>query len=116
MELKDLEKKLKTVQSLKNYQNRVSELENEFFWSEVCQYYNYYHYIYRPRGKESTEVQITQNKGKESENSYQKLKRSQWDRHTCTHGNLIKIFRQAQPSFSIKGEQMFVITRQRWHH
>jgi len=35
----------------------------------------------RPRGKESTEVRITQNKGKESENSYQKLKRSQWDRH-----------------------------------
>ena len=30
-----------------------------------------------PRGKESTEVRITQNKGKESENSYQKLKRSQ---------------------------------------
>ena len=28
----------------------------------------------RPRGKESTEVRITQNKGKESENSYQKLK------------------------------------------
>ena len=25
------------------------------------------------RGKESTEVQITQNKGKENENSYQKL-------------------------------------------
>ena len=33
-------------------------------------------YIYRPRGKESTKVQISQNKGKESENSYQKLKRS----------------------------------------
>jgi hypothetical protein len=28
----------------------------------------------RPRGKESTEVQITQNKGKERENSYRKLK------------------------------------------
>ena len=26
----------------------------------------------RPRGKESTEVRITQNKGKERENSYQK--------------------------------------------
>ena len=33
---------------------------------------------FRPRGKESTEVQITQNKAKESENSYQKLKRSRW--------------------------------------
>ena len=32
--------------------------------------------INRSHGKESTEVQITQNKGKESENSYQKLKRS----------------------------------------
>ena len=33
-------------------------------------------YIYILRGKESTEVRITQNKDKESENSYQKLKRS----------------------------------------
>ena len=32
---------------------------------------------FRPHGKESTEVQKTQNNGKESENSYQKLKRSQ---------------------------------------
>ena len=38
----------------------------------------------RPRGKESTEVRISQNKGKESENSYQKLKRSLKDRHTET--------------------------------
>ena len=30
----------------------------------------------RPRGKESTEVRITQNKGKKRENSCQKLKRS----------------------------------------
>ena len=29
-----------------------------------------------PRGKENTDVRITQNKGKESENSYQKFKRS----------------------------------------
>ena len=35
-----------------------------------------YIYIYRSRGKESTKVQITQNKGMERENSYQKLKRS----------------------------------------
>ena len=40
--------------------------------------------MYRPRGKESTDVLITQNKGKESENSYQKLKRSPQDRHTKT--------------------------------
>ena len=39
---------------------------------------NKINYIIRPRGKENTEVRITQNKGKESENSYQKLKRSRW--------------------------------------
>ena len=33
-----------------------------------------------------------QNEGKESENSYQKLKRSLLDRHTKTHGNLNKFF------------------------
>ena len=33
--------------------------------------------LYRPRGKESTEVRITLDIGKESENSFQKLKRSQ---------------------------------------
>ena len=32
----------------------------------------------RPHGKECTEVRITQNKGKESENSYRKLKSSRW--------------------------------------
>ena len=32
----------------------------------------------RPRGKENTKVRITQNKRKESENSYQRLKRSRW--------------------------------------
>ena len=31
---------------------------------------------FRPRGKESTEVRKSQIKGKESENSYQELKRS----------------------------------------
>ena len=46
---------------------------------------------HKSHGKESAKVQITQNKGKESENSYQKLKRSQWNRHTYTHGNLIEI-------------------------
>ena len=38
-----------------------------------------------PRGKESTEVRKSQIKGKESENSYQELKRSPKDRHTHTH-------------------------------
>ena len=42
----------------------------------------------------------TQNIEKGSENSYQKLKRSQWERHMYTHRNLIEIFRQARPSFS----------------
>jgi hypothetical protein len=48
--------------------------------------------LYRPCGKESTEVRKTQNKGKERENSYQKLKRSPEERHTQTHGNLFEIF------------------------
>ena len=42
-------------------------------------------YLNNPHGKESTEVWITQNKGKESENSYQKLKRSLQERHMQTH-------------------------------
>ena len=57
--------------------------------------------MFRPHGKENTEVRKSQIKGKESENSYQELKRSQKDRHTQTHGNCIKVFRQAGPSFSI---------------
>ena len=36
----------------------------------------------RSRGEKSTEVRKTQNKGKESENSYQKLKFSPEKRHT----------------------------------
>ena len=51
-----------------------------------------YIYIYRPRGKETTEVRKSQIKRKESENSYQELKRSPKDRHTQTHGNCIEIF------------------------
>ena len=58
----------------------------------------------RPRGKESTEVRKSQIKGKESENSYQELKRSQKDRHTQAHGNCIEIFRLARQSFSIERE------------
>ena len=37
-------------------------------------------------------ITILQIKGKESENSYQELKRSQKDRHTQTHGNCLDIF------------------------
>ena len=40
--------------------------------------------LHKPHGKESTEVRISQNKGKESKNSYQKLKKSLKDRHTKT--------------------------------
>ena len=36
----------------------------------------------RPRGKESTEVQITQKMGKERENSYRKMKISPEESHT----------------------------------
>ena len=57
---------------------------------------------FRARGKESTEVRKSQNRVKESENSYQKLKRSPRDRHTKTHVNCIEIFRLARPSFSIE--------------
>ena len=61
-------------------------------------------FIFRPRGKESTEVRKSQIKEKESENSYQELKRSRKDRHTQTHGNCIEIFRQVRPSFSVGRE------------
>ena len=52
------------------------------------------------RRKESTKLRITQNKGKERENSYQKLKRSPNERHIQTHGSLIKICWGSQQSFS----------------
>ena len=65
-----------------------------------------YIYIYRPRGKEGTKVRKSQIKGKESENSYQELTRSLKDRRTQTHGNCIEMFRQAQPSLSIKRENV----------
>ena len=53
------------------------------------------------------DASITQNKGKESENSYQKLKSSWWTGiRTHTHGNKIEIFRQTRPSFSIRRERM----------
>ena len=44
-----------------------------------------------------TEVRKSQIKGKESENSYQELKRSPKDRHTQTHGTCVEIFRQGAP-------------------
>ena len=49
----------------------------------------------RPRGKESTKVRKTQNKGKESENSYKK-------NEEITVG--LKIFQRSWPSFSIRRE------------
>ena len=49
----------------------------DFQISKTCHHETLLMIKNRPRGKESTEVRITQNKGKESENSYQKLKRSQ---------------------------------------
>ena len=70
-------------------------------WSFQCNSESSSH---KPRGKESNEVQKSQIKGKESENSYQELKRSQKARHTQTHGKCIEIFRQARPSFSIGRE------------
>ena len=70
------------------------------------------YYIQDTRGKESIKVRITQNKGKESENSYQKLKKSLQDRHTKPHGNLNEIFRWTLPSFSIRRERMYMSTQQ----
>ena len=52
----------------------------------------------------NTKCKEWQIKGKESENSYQKLKRLLKDRHTQTHENSIEIFRQARPSLSIGRE------------
>ena len=71
----------------------------------------------RPQGKESTKVQITQNKGKESENSYRKLKSLWWTGlRTHKHGNKIEIFWWTRPSFSIRIEQMYVSTQQGWRY
>ena len=60
--------------------------------------------IGRPRGKESTEVRITQNKGKETENSHRKLKswtgtrihtrkqnRNMW-RHPCRVAHIHSLY------------------------
>ena len=59
---------------------------------------------YLPHGKESTKVRITQNKGKESENSNQKLKRSRW---TDTRKKKLKYFdRHGRLSQSEKSECM----------
>ena len=61
---------------------RVSSFYSNFVFIYLI-YFTFYHYI-GPRGKESTEVLITQNKGKERENSYQKLKRSLDESHMET--------------------------------
>ena len=57
--------------------------------------------IIRPHGKESTKVRISQNKGKESENSYQKLKRSLKDRHMETVSRYLDSFHFPFPYFEI---------------
>ena len=57
-----------------------------------------------PCRKESTEVWITQNNGKERKNPYHKLKRSPEERHTQTHGNLFEILQWSQTSFSIRSD------------
>ena len=64
----------------------------------------------KPRGKESTKVRISQNKGKESENSSQKLKRSLWVRHMETvwkyfdkHGHLYQF------SHKLSNDAIFVM-------
>ena len=71
--------------------------------------------VCRPRGEESTEVRISQNNGKESENSYQKLKRSPKDRHTETvsryfdrHGRLF----QSEKSKCLRTHDKDGITRE----
>ena len=51
---------------------------NGAFFSYIIKSYD------RPRGKECTIVRITQNKGKERKNSYQKLKRSPKEGHMET--------------------------------
>ena len=48
----------------------------------------------KQHGKERTEVRITQKMGKESRNSYQKMKRSSDEKHTQTHGRLTEIFQR----------------------
>ena len=57
-------------------------------------------------------ISTLQNKGKESENSYQKLKRSLKDRHTKT---VSRYFDRHGRLYQSK-ERMFVNTQQRWHH
>ena len=48
----------------------LTRLFEECFQRQIDPYNLNFHY--RPSGKESTEIQISQYKGKESENSYQK--------------------------------------------
>ena len=66
----------------------------------------------RPCGNESTEIRITQNKGKERENSYQKCR----DHQRKGTLKLIEIFWWSQTSFSIRREWIYVNTQQRWYH
>ena len=52
----------------------------------------------RPRGKESTEVQITQKIGEIREKTYRKMKRSPDESHT----QKLDMFRQSQMPFSMR--------------
>ena len=90
------------VDLLRSLTPPVSNNNSTVQYTKACVIFN----SFRPRGEESTEVRVSQNKGKESENSYQKMKRSLKDRHTKTHGNCIEIFRQARPPLSIKRENV----------
>ena len=57
-------------------------------------------FMMRPRGKESSKVRIIQNKGKESGNSHQKLKRSWWT-GTYIHSLLIENDGRVRQNISI---------------
>ena len=66
----------------------------------------------RPLGKESIEVRKLQKMGKESENSYQKLKRPLKDRYMKTRGNCIEIFRHGGTFHKLSSDAVFVVCSQ----
>ena len=59
---------------------------------------------WKPCGKESTEVWITQKEEKKEETLTEKMKRSPDERYTQTHGSLTEMFPQSQMSFFIRRE------------
>ena len=68
----------KSFMILEILNNQLRRNRNECSNNEDNKYEN------KPCGKESTKVRKSQKKGNKSENSYQKLKRSLYDRHTKT--------------------------------